>query len=94
MKHISNSTAILLGTALIMLTLISVLWHSFSISSAALSGATILLLAGIKSRAVILYFMDLRNAPKAWKISFDVWVLTTTFVLMTVFVLTVRVPAS
>ena len=34
----------------------------------------VMFVAALKGRAVILYFMELKGAPRAWRVAFEVWI--------------------
>lgn len=47
----------------------------FTATAATLS---IILIAAIKIRLVVLHFMELRHAPRPWRLLFEAWVLVVT----------------
>jgi len=45
------------------------------------TAAAVMLVAALKGRAVILYFMELKGAPRAWRVAFEAWIwLSTTLI--------------
>jgi hypothetical protein len=42
------------------------------------SAAAVMFVAALKGRAVILYFMELKGAPRAWRLAFEMWILLCT----------------
>lgn len=38
------------------------------------TGAAVMLVAAVKGRAVILHFMEIKGAPQAWRIAFELWI--------------------
>ncbi len=75
-------TAIL--TLLVGSTCVS-LWirHDMGLRDPRVAGSAILVLAFIKVRFVILDFMELRRAPRALRITAEIWVSSMTILLMT-----------
>jgi heme/copper-type cytochrome/quinol oxidase subunit 4 len=37
------------------------------------TAAAVMLVAAIKGRAVIMHFMELKGAPRAWRVAFELW---------------------
>ena len=44
--------------------------------------AIVMMLAAVKARLVVLYFMDLRSAPRPWRLLFEGWVVLSTSVIL------------
>lgn len=47
-----------------------------------LTAAAVMIVAWLKGRAIVLYFMELRNAPLAWRLAFELWCLLATGVIV------------
>ena len=80
----SRITVIWIG--LVAATLLSwLLGHHFGFSSQALSGASIIGIAVLKVRYVILDFMELRHAPLPVRIGIEFWVLIATIAMIAMY---------
>jgi heme/copper-type cytochrome/quinol oxidase subunit 4 len=44
--------------------------------------AIVMIVAAVKARLVILHFMDLKGAPRPWRLLFEGWVVLTTCVIL------------
>jgi len=44
--------------------------------------AIVVIVAAVKARLVILYFMDLKAAPRSWRLLFEAWVALSTGVIL------------
>lgn len=86
-EHLNNATAIWVGALLVCLTIVSLLLHGYQANGSAWLTAGLFALAGFKARLVILYFMDMRNGSKPWRIAFEVWLLLTTLGLIALTIL-------
>lgn len=53
-----------------------------------LTAVFVMLVAFFKGRAVMLYFMELRGAPLAWRMVFEVWGIVSTLVIVGLWTLT------
>lgn len=38
------------------------------------TAVAVMLVAALKARAVILYFMEMKQAPRAWRVAFEIWI--------------------
>ncbi|MCK9285507.1 MAG: cytochrome C oxidase subunit IV family protein [Rhodocyclaceae bacterium] len=73
MNHVSPRQAVGVWLFLVTATLCSG-WlaehHGFA---GRWTAVAVMFVAALKGRAVILYFMELKVAPRAWRIAFEVW---------------------
>lgn len=73
MTHTTSRLAVVVWLFLVLATLGST-WlaghHSFAGEWAAVF---VMLVAYVKARAIMLYFMDLRVANRAWRLSYETW---------------------
>lgn len=73
MTHITSRQATMIWLFLVLATLAST-WlaghHSFA---GEWTAVFVMLVAYVKARAIMLYFMDLRTANPAWRLSFEAW---------------------
>lgn len=46
------------------------------------SVAAVMFVAALKGRAIILYFMELKGAPRAWRLAFEVWIVLCTVLIV------------
>jgi hypothetical protein len=44
--------------------------------------AIVVIVAAVKARLVILHFMDLKAAPRSWRLVFEAWVVLSTGVIL------------
>jgi len=44
--------------------------------------AIVVIVAAVKARLVILHFMDLKEAPRSWRLLFEAWVVLATAVIL------------
>jgi heme/copper-type cytochrome/quinol oxidase subunit 4 len=72
--------------ALIAATCTSTWWLSHDGVGASVGTAAILVIAAFKVRLVMLHFMELRNAPKAWRFVYEGWLLAATATILAVYV--------
>ena len=74
MKHTSPAQAIGVWLFLVTATLCSG-WlaehHGFA---GRWTEVAVMLVAALKGRAVILYFMELKGAPRGWRVAFELWI--------------------
>jgi hypothetical protein len=47
----------------------------------------IVLVAAVKIRFVLMHFMELRTAPLAWRVVFEVWLVAATSVILGLYLL-------
>jgi len=50
--------------------------------------AVVMLVAAVKIRAVLSYYMELKFAPMSWQLTFDIWLLVVTVCLIVGFWIT------
>ena len=51
------------------------------------TAVVVMSIAAIKGRAVILYFMELKGAPRAWYMAFELWILLCAGLIVTLWAL-------
>jgi heme/copper-type cytochrome/quinol oxidase subunit 4 len=61
-----------------------VAWWSANVGAVPSFEATaiVMVVAAVKARLVILHFMDLKGAPRPWRLLFEGWVVLTTCVIL------------
>ncbi len=74
MSHVTSAQAFRVWLFLVSATLCSG-WlaehHGFA---GRWTAAAVMFVAAVKGRAVILYFMELKGAPRGWRVAFEVWI--------------------
>jgi heme/copper-type cytochrome/quinol oxidase subunit 4 len=74
-SHTTVASAFLVWLFLVLATLCSgLLGEHRGLFSGTAAVSAIMLLAAIKGRAVILYFMEIKGAPLSWRIIFETWI--------------------
>jgi hypothetical protein len=66
-------------------------WLSKDAFSPVVAALSILSIAAVKARLVLLHFMELKNAPLRWRLLFEAWVLIS---IATVLGIYLRSPAA
>ena len=82
MKHLSPQPAMLVWLFLAAATLGSAWLAEHHAVAGQWTGAFVMVVALLKGRAIMLYFMELRCAPRAWRIAFEVWGLAATTLII------------
>jgi heme/copper-type cytochrome/quinol oxidase subunit 4 len=72
--------------ALIVATCTSTWWVTQGGFGASAATASIVLIAAFKVRLVMLHFMELRNAPLAWRCVYEGWLLVATASILGIYV--------
>ena len=73
-RHNVNTVAVLTWAFLVCATLgtwLIVERHHLSVAWAV---SLVMLIAAIKGRMIVLHYMELKHAPFAWRIAFELWV--------------------
>lgn len=73
MTHTTSRLAILIWLFLVLATLGSTWLAGHHTFAGEWTAVFVMLVACVKARAIMLYFMDLRVASPAWRLSFEVW---------------------
>ena len=73
-KHTKPRQAILVWLFLVVATLGSAWLAEHHSLAGRWTGAAVMLVAAVKGRAVILHFMELKGAPRAWRVAFELWI--------------------
>ncbi|HEY0574437.1 MAG TPA: cytochrome C oxidase subunit IV family protein [Pseudonocardia sp.] len=71
--------------ALMLATCASTWWLSKDVFAPTVSAVAIILIAALKIRFVIGYFMELRTAPLPWRLVTDAWLLAVTGVILGIY---------
>ena len=74
MTHVSPRFAVLVWMFLVGATLCSAWLAEHHGLAGRWTAATVMLVAALKGRAVILYFMEMKAAPLAWRLAFEAWI--------------------
>lgn len=70
--------ATLIWAALMLATVASTWWLAKDFVVPTAATVAIVVIAAVKIRLVLLHFMELRTAPLAWRLVFEVWVVAVT----------------
>ena len=73
---------VLIWAALMVATCASTWWLSKDAVAPTVATVAIVLIAAVKIRFVLLHFMELRDAPRAWRAVFEAWVVVVTAVIV------------
>jgi len=82
MSALSNRAALLVWCFLVAATLGSGWIAEHQGAVGAWAGLFVMLVAYAKGRAVMMYYMDLRDAPIAWRLAFELWGVVATGVIV------------
>ena len=82
MTHLTPRLALLVWLFLVTATLGSAWLAEHHAFAGRLTAAFVMLVALFKGRAIMLYFMELRGAPLAWRMAFEVWGVAVTVVIV------------
>lgn len=74
MNHVSPRQALGVWLFLVIATLSSGWLAEHHGLAGRWTAAAVMLVAAVKGRAVILYFMELKGAPWAWRLAFESWI--------------------
>lgn len=86
MVYFRNPASFVWAT-LILATCASTWWLSTDAFAPVVATVAIVLIAALKVRLVMLYFMELRSAPLRWRVVTDAWLLTVTGVIVGIYLL-------
>jgi heme/copper-type cytochrome/quinol oxidase subunit 4 len=78
MTHLSSRGAVLVWMFLAGATLGSAWLAEHHAFAGNLTAVFVMAVAFFKGRAIMLYFMELRGAPRSWRIAFELWALAAT----------------
>ncbi len=78
MTHLSSRGAVLVWLFLVGATLASAWLAEHHAFAGHFTAVFVMLVAFCKGRAILLYFMAMRGAPRAWRIAFEVWAVVAT----------------
>ncbi|ORV53148.1 hypothetical protein AWC05_20620 [Mycobacterium florentinum] len=48
----------------------------------AIASAVVVLIAGLKVRLIMVYFMELKSVPRNWQVMYTVWIIAASALLM------------
>jgi len=82
MTPVSNRFAVIVWAFLVIATLGSAWLAEHQGSIGQWSALFVMVVAYVKGRAVMMYFMELRGAPFAWRLAFEIWALVATSVIV------------
>jgi heme/copper-type cytochrome/quinol oxidase subunit 4 len=68
--------------ALMLATCASTWWLSKDAVASTVATVAIIVIASIKIRMVLLHFMELKDAPTAWRAVFEAWVVVATAIIV------------
>lgn len=88
MTHLTPRLAVLVWLFLVGATLGSAWLAEHHAVAGQLTAAFVMLVAFFKGRAIMLYFMELRGAPLAWRMAFEIWGIVATLVIVGLWALT------
>lgn len=74
MTHVSPATAVRVWLFLVAATVTSGWLVEHHSVAGRWTAAAVMLVAALKGRAVLLYFMELKGAPRAWRVAFELWI--------------------
>jgi len=74
MTHITPATAVRVWLFLVVATVTSGWLVEHHSAAGRWTAAAVMLVAALKGRAVLLYFMELKTAPRAWRVVFELWI--------------------
>ncbi|WP_445188713.1 cytochrome C oxidase subunit IV family protein [Pseudonocardia sp. Cha107L01] len=84
MVHLRNP-ALIVWAALILATVASTWWLAKDAFTPTVATVAIILVAALKIRFVMRYFMELRTAPLPWRLVTDAWLLAATGVILGIY---------
>ena len=87
MTHLTPRMAVLVWLFLVAATLGSAWLAEHHAIAGQLTAVFVMLVAYLKGRAIMLYFMELRGAPVAWRIAFEIWCVVTISVIVSLWIL-------
>lgn len=70
--------ATLIWVALMVATCASTWWLSKDLVLPTVATVAIVLIAAVKIRLVLMHFMELKSAPWAWRLVFEIWLVAVT----------------
>ena len=73
--------------ALMLATCASTWWLSKDLVMPTAATVAIVLIAAVKIRFVLMHFMELRTAPTAWRVVFEVWLVAATSIILGLYLL-------
>ena len=85
-----KTPATIVWLVLMLATCASTWWLKSGVAASFIATASIMLIAGIKVRLVIIHFMELGNAPFPWRVFFESWVIVVTAIILLGFWMGVR----
>ena len=74
--------ATVIWVALMLATCASTWWLSKDLVLPTVATVAIVLIAAVKIRLVLMHFMELRSAPLAWRLVFEIWLLVITGLIL------------
>lgn len=77
--------ATVVWAVLMLATCASTWWLSKDVVTPVVATVAIMLIAGFKVRLVMLYFMELRDAPLPWRLVQEIWVLVATGLIVGIY---------
>lgn len=81
-QSILRDPVTLVWAVLMLATVASTWWLSKDAVAPMTGSIAIFLIAGWKVRLVLLWFMELRHAPRPWRIVFELWVAAATLAVL------------
>lgn len=82
-----RNPALFVWAALVVATCASTWWLSKDTLAPAVGTVAIIVIAAIKIRFVMRYFMELRDAPLPWQVVTDFWLLSVTGMILGIYAL-------
>ena len=83
MTHTTPAQAIRVWLFLVTATLGSAWLAEHHAAAGRWTAVAVMLVAALKGRAVILYFMEMKSAPLVWRTAFEVWIWLSTGLIVT-----------
>ena len=74
MSHVSPKQAVGVWLFLVSATLCSGWLAEHHGLAGRWTAVAVMFVAALKGRAVILYFMELKEAPRVWRLAFELWI--------------------
>lgn len=74
MTHVTPATAVRVWMFLVIATVTSGWLVEHHSVADRWTTVAVMLVAALKGRAVLLYFMELKGAPRGWRVAFEVWI--------------------
>lgn len=82
MTQLSPRSAVFVWSFLVIATLCTAWLAEHHGAAGHWTAAVVMLVAALKGRAIVLYYMELKDAPLAWRLVFEAWLAIATLVIL------------